>query len=169
MRFSTSYSIWECDPSTNEKCKVAVNSKGINACYATTGSTLFDEIAEADKNDLTTLGRSDFSYPCSAANLLSPLVVGGKILPMLMYEESTIHATADEIDFLAAYAASFSQSGVNFILVFGLAFVAAFFCISMFLLCLCSPSCRQKFKPRLRLRPQPSQSQQRERLGEHLM
>mmetsp|Transcript_19577 Transcript_19577/g.35437 ORF Transcript_19577/g.35437 Transcript_19577/m.35437 type:complete len:941 (+) Transcript_19577:340-3162(+) len=137
MRFGTSYSIWECDPSTNEKCKVAVNSKGANDCYTTTGSTLFDAVVTADKNDLTTLGRSDFTYPCSAANLLTPHVVGGKILPMYWYEESTIHATADEIDVLAAYAASYNQSGINFILAFGLAFVAAFLGVSMLMLCLC--------------------------------
>lgn len=137
MRFGTSHSIWECDPSANDKCKVAVNSQGANACYTTAGSAVFDSKVAADKSDLTTLGRNDYTYPCSAANLFTPQVVGGKILPMYWYEESTTHATADEIDLLAAYAASYTQSGNNFILVYGLAFVAAFFGMSMLLLCLC--------------------------------
>jgi len=137
MRFGTSYSIWECDPSTNEKCRVAVNSKGANDCYITTGSSLFDAMATADKDSLTTLSRSNFTYPCSAANLLTPHAVGGKILPMYWYDESTIHATADEIDLLAAYASSYSQSGNNFILAFSLAYVTSYLGFSMLLLCLC--------------------------------
>ena len=133
MRFGTSYSIWECDPATNEKCKVPVNSKGAHACYSTEGSATFDALVALDKSDLTTLGRSNFTYPCSAANLFTPHVVGGKILPMYWFEESTEHATTDEIDLLAAYAASYSQSGNNFILVLGLAFVAMFVGVSMLL------------------------------------
>ena len=137
MRFGTSYSLWECDPSTNENCKAAVNSKGGNDCYATTGSTLFDAMSTADKNDLTTLGRTNFTYPCSAANLLTPDVVGGKLLPLYWYEESTIHGTGPEIDLLAAYADSYRKSGTSFILTFGLAYSAMTVGVSMILLCLC--------------------------------
>ncbi|KAL7543080.1 hypothetical protein ACHAXR_012405 [Thalassiosira sp. AJA248-18] len=137
MRFGTSYSIWECNPSANEKCRMAVNSKGENTCYATSGSTLFDAMGTADKNDLTTLGRNSFTYPCSAANLFTPQVVGGKILPMYWYEESTIHATADEIDLLAAYAASYKQSGITFMLIVAVAFDMILLGVSMLLLCLC--------------------------------
>ena len=115
MRFGTSHSIWECNPSTNDKCKLAANSKGQNSCYLKTGSTAFDAKNAIDKSDLTILGRNNFTYPCSAANLLTPHVVGGKILPMYWYEESTIHMTKDEIDLLASYAASYEQSGINWI------------------------------------------------------
>ena len=133
MRFGTSYSIWECDPSTNDKCKLAVNSKGENSCYSTSGTTTFDALSAADKNDLTTLGRSQFTYPCSASNLFTPDVVGGKIIPQYWYEESTVHATTDEIDLLAAYAASYSQSGNNFIIAAVFAFLGSFLGFSMLL------------------------------------
>lgn len=137
MRFGTSYSIWECDPSANEHCKLAVNSKGANNCYANAGSTVFDAKSSADRNDLTTLGRNDLTYPCSAANLLTPNVVGGKILPMYWYEESTVHATADEIDVLAAYADSYRLSGDTFITLLCISYVAAVIGFSMLFLCLC--------------------------------
>lgn len=138
MRFGTSYSIWECDPATNDKCKVPVNSKGGNSCYATTGTTTFGALASADKNDLTTLNRNSFTYPCSAANLLTPNVVGGKIVPQYWYEESTIHSTTDEIDLLAKYASDYSKGGLNFLVVFSLAgFVGLFLGFSMLFLCLC--------------------------------
>lgn len=137
MKFGTSFSIWECDPSTNERCSVAVNSQGANGCFSTSGAATFEAMSATDKGDLTTLGRSNFTYPCSAANLLTPRVVGGKIIPMYWYEESTVHATTDEIDLLAAYAVSYSKSGKVFITIWGLAFVAIFFGMSMLLLCLC--------------------------------
>ncbi|KAL7554076.1 hypothetical protein ACHAWF_017458 [Thalassiosira exigua] len=137
MRFGTSYSIWECDPSANAKCKVAVNSKGGNECYAASGSALFNAMSDQDKNDLNNLERNNFTYPCSSANLLTPHVVGGKILPIYWYEESTIHATVDEIDVLAAYADSYRQSGISFIIAFALSLIASTLGFSMLLLCLC--------------------------------
>ncbi|EED96669.1 predicted protein [Thalassiosira pseudonana CCMP1335] len=137
MRFGTSYSIWECDPSTNAKCKHAVNSMGGHGCYATTGASIFGGMSTNDKNGLTTLGMDNFTYPCSAANLLTPDVVAGKILPMYWFEESTIHATADEIDILTAFNASYAKSGNTFITVCGLAFLVTFLGMSMLCLCLC--------------------------------
>ena len=137
MRFGTSYSIWECNPSSNENCKLAVNAKGQNQCYGNTGSKLFEGLATADKNDLTTLGRSTPTYPCSAANLLTPQVVAGKILPMYWFEESTIHATADEIDVLAAFAQSYGEAGDTMIHVFAYFAIALYLGVSMLLLCLC--------------------------------
>lgn len=137
MKFGTSYSIWECDPSTNEKCSVAVNSKGANACFPTAGTAALGAMTAADQNDLATLDRNNFTYPCSAANLFTPNVVGGKIVPMYWYEESTIHATANEIDQLSAYAVAYSQSGKTFMTVWALVFVSIFIGFSMLLLCLC--------------------------------
>lgn len=136
MRFGTSYSIWECNPLTNGKCKLPVNSKGLNACYASTGSTVFNDMGTTDKNDLTTLGRSNFTYPCSAANLLTPNVVGGKVIPMYWYEESTIHATTAEIDTLAAIAESYSKEGITFIIVLGVSSLTALIGVAMVFLCL---------------------------------
>lgn len=137
MRFGTSYSIWECDPSVNEKCKMAVSSKGEKSCYATAGSTIFNAMTTLDKDDLTTLNRDSFTYPCSAANLLTPNVVGGKILPMYWYEESTIHATTEEIDLLASYADTYKGQQIKWIVMMGVVGLAVILGISMLLLCLC--------------------------------
>jgi len=137
MRFGTSYSIWECDPATNEKCRFAMSSKAQYSCYSKTGADIFSDLGATDRNDLTTLGLNNFTYPCSAANLLTPSIVGGKILPNFWVEESTIHASKTEIDLLAAYAKSYSKSGNTFILTVGLVFVSLFLGFSMLLLCLC--------------------------------
>jgi hypothetical protein len=51
MRFSRSYFIWECNPSTNSKCKIAVNSKGADSCYCTAGAATFEAMVAADKNE----------------------------------------------------------------------------------------------------------------------
>ena len=137
MRFGTSYSIWECNPDDNEKCKLAVNSQAQYSCYSTSGSGFFDELSNADKEDLKILGYANFTYPCSAANLLTPHVVGGKILPNHWVEESTIHASKAEIDLLAAYARAYSKSGNTFILTLGLVFISMFTGISALFRCLC--------------------------------
>eukprot|EP00574_Skeletonema_japonicum_P004359 CAMPEP_0201714314 /NCGR_PEP_ID=MMETSP0593-20130828/849_1 /ASSEMBLY_ACC=CAM_ASM_000672 /TAXON_ID=267983 /ORGANISM="Skeletonema japonicum, Strain CCMP2506" /LENGTH=947 /DNA_ID=CAMNT_0048203583 /DNA_START=104 /DNA_END=2947 /DNA_ORIENTATION=+ len=137
MRFGTSYSIWECDPATNEKCKLALNAQAQYSCYSGTGSTVFNDLAAADKSDLETLGLNNFTYPCSAANLLTPSVVGGKILPSFWVEESTAHASKTEIDLLAAYAKAYSKNGNTFILTVSLVFVSLFLGFSMLLRCLC--------------------------------
>jgi hypothetical protein len=131
MRFGRSYSIWECNPSTNLKCKIAVNSKGVDSCYGTAGAVTFEAMVAADKNDLKTLARSNLTYPCSVANLFTPYVVGGKILPMYWYKGSTIHANVVEIDVLVAYATSYKQAGYTVIL------LAAFFGVCMLFFCLC--------------------------------
>jgi hypothetical protein len=137
MRFGTSYSLWECDPSTNAKCKRGLKSKGEHSCYATAGTTIFNALSNTDKNDLVTMGRNDPTYPCSAANLLTPEVVGGKIVPMFWSEESTVHMKKDEIDKVAETAAQYRAEGDNFILIICLAYFLVFLGMSMFLLCLC--------------------------------
>jgi len=137
MRFGTSYSIWECNPTSHNKCSLAVGSKGQNECYASAGSSAFDGLGVLDKNDLTTLGRNNFTYPCSAANLITPRVVAGKILPMYWFEESTIHATTGEIDALADIAASYSKAGNVMIRVFAFFTIGMFLGFSMLFLCLC--------------------------------
>lgn len=136
MRFGKSYSIWECDPAINAKCQRAVKSKGSASCYGTAGATAFDALATADRIDLGVLGRNNMTFPCSAANLLTPHVVGGKILPMYWYEESTIHATADEINFLAAYATSYRDAGLTFVTIISLSVITGLIGMSALLLCL---------------------------------
>jgi hypothetical protein len=137
MRFGASYSIWECDPSTNANCKLAVNSKGADSCYGTAGAATFEAMATADKNDLKSLGRNNMTYPCSAANMFTPHVVGGKILPMYWYEGSTIHATVDDVDVLVAYSASYQSAGTTVVLTCSLVAMFAFLGVCMLLLCLC--------------------------------
>lgn len=66
-RFGVSYSIWECDPNTSDNCNLSKRSDDSGSCYATT---------------------SNMKYPCSAANLMTPNVVGGKIIPMYWYEDA---------------------------------------------------------------------------------
>ena len=73
--FQISHSIWECDPDSNDKCKVA--QEGI--CY-------------------------ESKYPCSAANVLTPNVVGGKILPFVWYEDKTLHSPDEEIIYFTSVA-----------------------------------------------------------------
>ena len=75
FRQGISHSIWECDPVTNDKCKVAQEGK----CYQS-------------------------KYPCSAANVLTPHVVGGKILPLVWYEDKTVHVSDEEIIYFTTVA-----------------------------------------------------------------
>ena len=108
-----------------------------NSCYSETGSALFDAKATADKDNLATIGRNNITYPCSAANLLTPKVVGGKILPLYIFEDSSIHVHHDEIDLLADYAAAYARTGNVFITAAVLACIFGTLGVSMLLLCLC--------------------------------
>ncbi|KAL3795234.1 hypothetical protein HJC23_008319 [Cyclotella cryptica] len=147
MRFGTSYSVWECDPSTNEKCKRGLKSKGEYSCYkGTVGPAIFGALANTDKGDLTTLGRNKPTYPCSAANFLTPELVGGKILPMFWSEESTVHMKTDEIDKVAKHANEYMLEGDNFILIVCIAYFLVFLGFSMLLLCLCFEQKHDFFK-----------------------
>ena len=67
LRYGVSHSIWECDPETNEHCKLARYSDNNGKCYDSVGG--------------------DFTYPCSASNILTPGVIGGKIIPDYWYED----------------------------------------------------------------------------------
>lgn len=138
MKFGTSYSIWECDPAVNSKCKRGLKSKGEHSCYKTTsGADIFNALADTEKTDLRTLNRDAPSYPCSAANVFTPEVVGGKIVPMFWSQESTVHMKAEEIDRVATMANIYMAEGNNFILVITFAYFLAFLGFSMLILCLC--------------------------------
>ena len=138
MRFGTSYSLWECDPAVNNKCKLGIKSKGEHSCYkGTSGADIFNALDDAEKTDLRTLGRDIPSYSCSAANVLTPEVVGGKIVPMFWSEESTVHLKSEEIDEIAAIAQDYIAQGNSFILVICFTFFLCFLGFSMLILCLC--------------------------------
>ncbi len=74
IRFGVSHSIWECDPVTNDHCKLARYADDSGKCYDS----------------------ATFSYPCSASNILSPEVVGGKIIPTYWFED--FKETVDNVD-----------------------------------------------------------------------
>jgi hypothetical protein len=138
MRFGTSYSLWECDPAINNKCKLGLKSKGEHSCYkSTSGADIFNALDDSVKTDLRTLGRDVPSYACSAANVLTPEVVAGKILPMYWSEESTVHMKTQEIDRVAAIANEYMAEGNNFILIICFTYFLVFLGFSMLLLCLC--------------------------------
>ena len=75
LRHGVSHSLWECDPESNDNCKL---SKG-GSCYSST-------------------------YPCSAANVFTPDVIGGKIIPTFWYEDKSQPASDDDITELSRKA-----------------------------------------------------------------
>ena len=167
MKLGTSHALWECDPNSNDRCNLAANFQGEHryaplprlfpppnfagvsdtrltvplslrcSCYSETGSALLDAMATADRDNLATLGRNNITYPCSAANLLTPKVVGGKILPFYTFEDSTVHMHRDEVDLLADYASSYARTGNVFITAVVLGCIFTIVGFSMLLLCLC--------------------------------
>jgi hypothetical protein len=94
LRVGVSYSIWECDPETNAHCKLSRHSDGSGKCYGTVGDSIFTNYSNATKKALlVAAGKNDFTYPCSAANVMTPKVVGGKITPMYWYEDARYEPT----------------------------------------------------------------------------
>jgi len=85
VSFGFSQSFWECNPGTNERCKLAAKSKGETLCYKDHGNNYFSTFNSSEKSILTGLGRDVYSYPCSANNLFTPQVIAGKVMPMYWY------------------------------------------------------------------------------------
>ena len=79
MKYGVSHSIWECDPDSNEKCKLAKYSDDSGNCY-------------------------DSDYPCSASNVLSPKVIGGKITPWYWCEDFKQEVDDKEVNVLSRLA-----------------------------------------------------------------
>lgn len=105
LRFGVSYSIWECDPESNDHCKLSRHSDGTGKCYGTVGDDIFTSYANATKKALlVSAGKNDFTYPCSAANVMTPKVVGGKITPMFWYEDARSEVGAEEVEDFKALA-----------------------------------------------------------------
>lgn len=77
FRHGISHSLWECDPVSNEKCKLSKGRSNSNGCYSSLSQ--------------------GSSYPCSAANVFSPFVVGGKIIPAYWVDDKQQKATALDI------------------------------------------------------------------------
>ena len=102
MRFGLSYSLWECDPESNDHCKLGRISTGEGKCYAQAAKAHFQDLNINLRTNLTAVNMSDFSFACSAANIMSPNVIGGKIIPMLWYEDARVEVASDgpEVKFI---------------------------------------------------------------------
>ena len=133
VSFGFSQSIWECNPETNEHCKIAAKSKKQAACYEAYGTSYFNGLSSADKSSLNDLDRNEFTYPCSATNLISPKVTAGKIIPMYWYgSTSTIKAT--KIDPLVEDGALFYNSNITWIVSIALGELAMLLSFFLFLI-----------------------------------
>ena len=104
LRFAKSHSIWECDPETNEHCKLARHSNGAGKCYGTVGEDIFSSLSQSQKDLFIAANATTFTYPCSAANILSPHVIGGKIIPTYWYEEARNEVKISDVNELTALA-----------------------------------------------------------------
>mmetsp|Transcript_51125 Transcript_51125/g.61534 ORF Transcript_51125/g.61534 Transcript_51125/m.61534 type:complete len:962 (+) Transcript_51125:125-3010(+) len=97
MRYGKSYSVWECDPATDSNCALGKKT-GANAhCYRSVGQTDHDSLEQVQKDAYSKAGIDDFAYPCSTANVFSPHLVGGKIMPM-HWHEKRMTVSAETID-----------------------------------------------------------------------
>lgn len=137
LRFGMSYSIWECDPETNDHCKLSRHSDGSAMCYGTVGDEIFSSFGNTTKkNLLTASGKNDFTYPCSAANVLTPKVIGGKITPMYWYEDARDEADDEKIEEISTMAKKHYRNAYVFSEVFTLSWIL-WYAIGTALLCRC--------------------------------
>ena len=104
LRFGVSYSIWECDPESNNNCTLSRQSDGSSKCYHDVGDEIFKNYDSTMKQLLDARGSNDFTYPCSAANVFTPKVVGGKIIPMHWYEDVREEVGKSKVEELSALA-----------------------------------------------------------------
>lgn len=86
FRHGISHSLWECDPVSNQRCRLTKSATG-NMCYSSEGST----------------------YPCSAANIFSPKVVGGKVVPSYWVEDKQQRATALDVATLSVITEKYRE------------------------------------------------------------
>ena len=122
MRFGVSYSLWECDPSTNANCKLSRNSDGSGSCYDKAGDEIFKNLSSAVKTKLESANKKNFTYPCSAANLMTPEVVGGKIIPMYWYEDARTEVEEADIKVFSDMAKDYYVMFDDFTWVFTIGF-----------------------------------------------
>lgn len=104
LRFGVSYSIWECDPESNNNCTLSRQSDGSAKCYHDVGDEIFNNYDSTMKQLLDASGSNDFTYPCSAANVFTPKVVGGKIIPMHWHEDAREEVGKSKVEELSALA-----------------------------------------------------------------
>ena len=114
MRFGKSYALWECNPQSNEMCHIGRRGQGERSCYSVSGSGLFTDLGDAKKAELIAAGETSFTFPCSASNVLTPGVVGGKVIPSHWSEEFTPKSYTDDIDFISDWAHNFLNHSSSF-------------------------------------------------------
>ena len=94
LRFGLSHSLWECDPATNEHCKLARYSDTSGKCYGSMAGS--------------------YTYPCSASNIFTPEVVGGKIIPTYWFEDHKQEVDNTEISKWTELAKEARQLALTF-------------------------------------------------------
>lgn len=148
LRFGVSYSIWECDPETNDHCKLSRHSDGSAKCYGTLGDEIFNSYGNATKKALLVAnGKNDFTYPCSAANVMTPKVIGGKITPLYWYEDARDEADADKVEDLMTMSQKYYDNSNKFSTVFTLGWIIWFALgTSLLFRCLCFAPQREFLK-----------------------
>jgi hypothetical protein len=97
IRYGVSYSIWECNPELNPACLLALQSKSQARCYKDFGRKFLSSLLPVAKEFLEVQGQDEFTFPCSAANVFTPNVVGGKVLPVYWFSLSTT-ARPEDVD-----------------------------------------------------------------------
>ncbi len=148
LRFGVSYSIWECDPETNDHCKLSRHSDGSGKCYGNVGDSIFNNYGNATKKALLVAGgKNDFTYPCSAANVMTPKVVGGKITPMYWYEDARDEADDEKIEEITALGLKHFDNGNTFTHVYTFSWILWFALgTSLLFRCLCFAPPREFLK-----------------------
>lgn len=133
VSYGFSQSIWECNPKTNAHCKLAAKSQKEAACYEDYGTTYFDALSSADKSALNSLERNEFTYPCSATNLISPKVTAGKIIPTYWFD-STSTINPKKMDPLVEDGEKFYSVLVTFLLSVAVGEIAQMLAFWLFLI-----------------------------------
>jgi hypothetical protein len=125
LRLGQSYSIWECDPESNSKCHLDRKSVGKGKCYSTIGASLFASLNSTKKSLLVAANETSFSFPCSAANVFSPNVIGGKIMPLLWYEDARKEVDSSDLEPMLDMSRAWLRNLNEFIWFFNVGFILA--------------------------------------------
>jgi len=122
LRLGRSYSIWECDPQSNTKCQLDRQLPGKGRCYNSVGASLFTSLNSTMKTLLLATNQTSFSFPCSAANVFSPSVIGGKIMPFFWYEDVRKEVDSNDLEPLLDMSRGWLKNMNEFIWFFNIGF-----------------------------------------------
>jgi len=121
IRYGVSYSVWECNPQLNPSCLLSLQSKGQARCYKNFGQTFLSTLPSSAQAYLEAQRQDNFTFPCSAANVFTPNVVGGKIIPVY-WASSSVTARPEDVDQLLSigYVLNRFHRGYFFLIVVAL-------------------------------------------------